>query len=360
MTATPLRRRSTRRLAGALCALALVAAACGSDDTADDNSDTTEADSSATTVAGESEVSEDSTASQEPFRVALVSPSARNDLAFSQSMFNALEVLSEGRNLDIAVSDGLFVVEDAAAAIRDYAEQGFDLVIAHGTQYGGSLEEIAPEFPDVSFAWGTATDTFGLDNVFAYTAAADQGGYVLGTMAAALTSEPIGVVGPIEAGDAKLYIDGFVNGANAGGNSDVTVNYIGSFSDVALASEAAQAFVTAGVGAMTGTAQMVVGAVGVASEAGVPWFGTQENQTQLAPDLVVASQVYHFEGIVGEMMDLIESGTLGGQSFGLTMANGGLVIEFNEGYALDAAIMELGETTAAGIADGSITSGVEG
>ena len=63
MTATPLRRRSTRRLAGALCALALVAAACGSDDTADESSDTTEADSSATTVAGESEIPEDTTAS---------------------------------------------------------------------------------------------------------------------------------------------------------------------------------------------------------------------------------------------------------------------------------------------------------
>ena len=67
--------------------------------------------------------------------------------------------------VEIQVSDGLFVVEEAAKAIRGYAEDGFDLVIAHGSQYGGPLQEIAPDYPDVAFAWGTAVDTFGLANV---------------------------------------------------------------------------------------------------------------------------------------------------------------------------------------------------
>ncbi len=49
----------------------------------------------------------------------------------------------------VDITDGTFVVEDAAAAIRGYAEDGFDLVIAHGSQYGGPLAEIAPDFPDV-------------------------------------------------------------------------------------------------------------------------------------------------------------------------------------------------------------------
>ena len=39
-------------------------------------------------------------------------------------------------------------------------------------------------FPDTAFAWGTAVDTFGLDNVSAYTAASNEGGYVLGVIAA--------------------------------------------------------------------------------------------------------------------------------------------------------------------------------
>src|SRR5260370_1391410 len=107
------------------------------------------------------------------------------------------------------------------AAMRDYASQGYDLVIAHGTQYGDVMFEVAKDFPDVSFAWGTATDagtSAGLKNVFAYEARAEEGGYVNGVMAALLSkSGTLGVVGPIPAGDAKLYIDGFVEGATASG-----------------------------------------------------------------------------------------------------------------------------------------------
>ncbi len=153
------------------------------------------------------------------FRVAIVSPSASNDLAFSQSIFDAVQTIQaeEGEeNFEVAVTDGTFVVEDAAAAIRDYASEGYDLVIAHGSQYGGSLQEIAPDFPETSFAWGTAGDTFGLDNVYAYEAASDEGGYVMGVIAGALTeSGVVGVVGPIEVGDAKLYVDGFAAGVTA-------------------------------------------------------------------------------------------------------------------------------------------------
>ena len=163
---------------------------------------------------------EPTAAPAEPFRVAVVMPSATNDLAFSQSMYDALLAVQEQmggpENFEIAYSEGMFVIEDAAAAIRDYASQGFDLIIAHGSQYGSSLQEIAPDFPETSFAWGTTLDTFGMPNVFAYEARSEQGGYVNGVVAASLSqSGVIGVIGPIETGDAKLYVDGFTAGVAA-------------------------------------------------------------------------------------------------------------------------------------------------
>lgn len=299
-------------------------------------------------------------ASAEPFRVAVVMPSAKNDLAFSQSMVDALTRVQEemgAENFEFVLSEGMFVVDDAAAAIRDYATQGYNLVIAHGSQYGSSLQEIAPDFPETSFAWGTTVDTFGLPNIFAYEAASQEGGYVNGVLAATLsTSKVIGVVGPIETGDAKLYVDGFKAGVAATSpDVQVNVNYIGSFSDVALASEAATTHISAGADALTGTAQMVVGAIGKAEESNVLWFGTQSNQTSLAPTIVVANQVYHWEGILNEMITLIKSGTLGGQAFKANLANGGEVIEFNPDYEIPAEAMTLAETTIAGIKDGSIT-----
>ena len=297
----------------------------------------------------------------EPFRVAVVMPSAINDLAFSQSMYDALllvqgEMGGEG-SFEIVYSENMFVVDDAAAALRDYASQGFDLVIAHGSQYGSSIQEIAPDFPETSFAWGTTVDTFGEPNIFAFEAASQEGGYVNGVMAATLsTSKSIGVIGPIETGDAKLYVDGFKAGVLATDPTiEVNVVYTGSFSDTALASEAATTQIANGADVLTGTAQMVVGAIGKAEENSVLWFGTQSNQTSLAPTIVVASQVYHWEVVLTEMIDLIKAGTLGGQSFVINLENGGEVVEFNPDYALPADAMTLADETVAGIIDGSIT-----
>ncbi len=72
-------------------------------------------------------------------------------------------------------------VPDAAAATAIMPPKGYNLVIAHGSQYGTSLELVAPDFPNTAFAWGTSMDTFqaaGISNVFAYQAEAQQGGYV--------------------------------------------------------------------------------------------------------------------------------------------------------------------------------------
>ncbi|HBF41406.1 MAG TPA: BMP family ABC transporter substrate-binding protein, partial [Anaerolineaceae bacterium] len=151
------------------------------------------------------------------FRIAVVMPSATTDMAFSQSMWNALATIQKEMGgetaLEIKYSENMFNVPDAATAIRDYASQGFDVVIAHGSQYGSSVQEIAKDFPETTFAWGTDVNTFGLPNVYAYTAAAEEGGYVNGVLAAMLTqSKTIGVTGPVEVGDAKTYIDGFVQG----------------------------------------------------------------------------------------------------------------------------------------------------
>jgi basic membrane protein A len=298
------------------------------------------------------------------FRVAVIMPSNINDLAFSQSMYDSLVAIQTEMGgeeaMELVYSEGMFVVDDAAAAIRDYASQGYDLVIAHGSQYGSSLQEIAPDFPTTSFAHGTTVNTFvdeGIENVFAYDAASDQGGYVNGVIAANLTeSKVIGIVGPIETGDAKLYIDGFLAGVNATDPSvAVNVNYIGSFSDVALAAESANTHIAAGADLLSGTAQMVVGAIGVAEEKGVLWFGTQASQTSLAPDIVVANQVYDWTVVLNQIIDNINEGTYGGTAYRITLENEGLVMDYNPGFDLASDVKSQADAAVQGIIDGSIT-----
>jgi basic membrane protein A and related proteins len=325
--------RKTALIVGAL--VMLVAAACGSSSTP-----------AANTSPG-----------VQTLKVALVEPSLRNDLAFSQSMYAALQSLAGPMNLQIAVTDNAFNVSDAANAMHQYAAEGYNLVIAHGSQYGGTVQQLAPQFPHTSFAWGTAGVTFNLPNVFAYQANSQEGGYVEGYEAAQLSkSKVLGVIGPIDVGDAHLYVVGFKAGALAADSSaTVHVTFTGSFSDSTLMATAANAYVSEKADVLTGTSQSVVGAIGVAKNKNVAWFGTQWDQSSLATSNVVASQVYDWSGVIKQIVTAIRGGVLGGATYTITLGNGGEKIVYNSGYTLDTSVKTAGDAVVAKIISGAIT-----
>jgi len=190
--------------------------------------------------------------------------------------------------------------------------------------------------------------------VFAYDPRLEQGGYVSGVLAANITeSNVIGLVGPVDAGDAKLHVDGFVAGVHAiDPDIQVNVSFTGSFGDTALAAEAASTHIAAGADVLTGSAQQVVGAVGIAENAGVPWMGVQADQTSLAPDTVVATVFYDWGPTLLNIITSNQAGEYGGLVFQLTLENGGQKMIYAD--SLPAAAVEAAQAAEAGIIDGSI------
>ena len=294
--------------------------------------------------------------SMKTLKVALVAPSATNDLAFTESMYNALEALKGPEHLQISVSANEFVVSDAANIIREYASEGYNLIIAHGSQYGSTVEQLAGQFPKVSFAWGTAGSTFGRKNIFAYEASSNEGGYVQGYIAGLISkTHKLGVIGPIATGDAKLYVDGFVAGAKLADKSiDVHPVYTGSFSDDSLMATAAKTFVSGGADVLTGSSQSVVGAIGVAVADNLPWFGTQWSQASLAPHDVVSSQVYNWKPILIQMFTEIRAGVRGDATYVIGLGNKGESIQFNSGYKLAPSVKAKALTLIKEITNGTV------
>jgi basic membrane lipoprotein Med (substrate-binding protein (PBP1-ABC) superfamily) len=299
----------------------------------------------------------------EKLRVAVIMPSSITDLAFSQSFYEGLLVVQEKMGgpdrMEIAFSEGMFNVPDAAAAIRDYAATGYDIVFAHGSQYGTSLAQIAPDFPETAFAWGTSLDTFqaqGVTNVHAYQAESQEGGFVLGVIAALMSeSGVVGIAGPVEAGDAKLFVDGFAAGAEyARPDIRVNISYTGSFSDVSLMAAAANTHIDAGADMLTGSSQSVVGAIGVAKDRGAYWFGTQWDQSPIAPETVVASQIFDWVGVIEDIIDSHSKGVLGGKAYTLTFKNEGLVLDYNEAVTVPEEIKAAADAAIQGIMNGEI------
>ncbi len=271
----------------------------------------------------------------ETVEIALVIPSTIDDMAWSQAMYEGIKAVQQEmgeENLKLDVSERLWNAVDAGSAIRQYAAQGYDIVIAHGAQYQSLLDEIAPEFPDVTFAYGTgyAADH---DNIFAYDPHAQEGAYLLGIAAGMMTeSGIIGIVGPVESGDAIKYNKGFVQGVESvNSEANVRIAYTGSFGDLVAAGEIAETHIGAGADILTGSAQQTVGAIRVVKEHDdVYWLSTDMDQSSLAPDSIVAAQVYNFSNVVRQMIESREEGVLGGKHIPLSFANGYLSLVWND------------------------------
>ncbi len=163
----------------------------------------------------------------------------------------------------------------------------------------------------------------------------------------------IGLVGPVDAGDAKLHVDGFVAGVrDTDPDIQMNVSFTGSFGDTALAAEAANTHIQAGADVLTGSSQQVAGAIGVAKDKGVPWLGIQADQSPLAPEAVVATVLYDWRPTVLKMITSQQAGEMGGMVLQLTLENGGQVMIYADGLPEDAVAAAMAAEK--GIIDGSI------
>ncbi|MDR1378479.1 MAG: BMP family protein [Synergistaceae bacterium] len=292
-----------------------------------------------------------------PLKIAFVIPSTRDDMAWSQAMYEGIITVQKKlgeSNLELSISERLGNPVDAAAAIRQYASQGYDLIIAHGTQYQSLLNDIAPDFPQVSFAYGTGYAA-NHPNIFAYDPHAQEGAYLGGMIAGLMTkSGVIGLVGPVEAGDAIKYNKGFELGVKAVNEKAVVrAAYTGSFNDLVGAGDIARAAIQGGADFLSGSSQQSVGAVKAAAEhKGVYWIATDLNMKNMAPDTVFAAQVYKFEAVVEEMLNSRANGVLGGKAISLSLSNGYVAMEINQ--PLPADVMEKIEKAKADIISGAL------
>ncbi|MBF8437292.1 BMP family protein [Halanaerobiaceae bacterium Z-7014] len=293
--------------------------------------------------------------------IAMIFPSTIDDMAWSQAMYEGVmslqEELGEAGISNVSYSENLYDAVQVGSAMREYAPD-FDIVIAHGAQYQNIVDDVARDFPNTTFAYGTSYNAMH-DNVYAYDPHAEEGAYLAGIIAAHVTETGIvGVIGPVEAGDAIKYNTGFMQGVESiDPDIEIRVGYTGSFGDTVAAREMAETQIDEGADVLTGSAQQTVGAIRAAAEAGVYWLSTDIDQSSLAPDTVIASQSLNFKEVVRYMIDARDEGIYGGEHLPLSFANGFLTYDFNENLAhlIDEDLQALIDDTIEQIINGEIT-----
>lgn len=295
-------------------------------------------------------------------KFALIVESTVDDHGWAQTMHEAILRVQKklgADKLEYSYSEKMKPV-DAGSAARQYAAKGYDVVIAHGAQFKNLVLEMADEFPKVTFAFGTSAEN-GPKNVFTYMPQAQEIGYLNGIIAGKITkSNIIGVVGPVDGGDAASYNRGFILGVKAS-NPKATVNvaYTGSFGDYVKAAELAQTHIKSGADVLTGSAQQSLGALRAVAEykdKPIYWLG-QDTALLSVPEgfKVVAAGGYDYAAVINELLEARKKGAEGGVSIPLNFKNGGLTYQFSaKSPVLNAEIKAAVEKAKADITSGKL------
>src|SRR4030042_2805518 len=83
-------------------------------------------------------------------KVALVMPGSLADQGYNAAAYAGLMAVEKGWGAEVAYSE-MVPLAEYEETFRDFAAEGYDVVIGHGFEFGDPIEIIAPEFPDTSF-----------------------------------------------------------------------------------------------------------------------------------------------------------------------------------------------------------------
>ena len=193
---------------------------------------------------------------------------------------------------------------DEAEALRDYASQGYNIVMGHSGRFVSAMEQVAPDFPDTQFIAVSGNEGMA-PNVMSIDWNNAQFGCQLGTLAARMskTHKVAGVYGLQGVPNITAQAGGFRICANKAG-ADVTILYIKDMEDAAEAKEAALSLIAQGADVITGKLNAAeAGLVQAAKEKNVYVTGRGFDQTKIAPDLVLTNIIEDWPGMFGSTAD---------------------------------------------------------
>lgn len=316
--------KNTFGLASGLCGLgaALLLAGCGGG-----NGDTS---TSATNAAGNANAN--ATGNADAFKVALLTPGDINDQGWNQLAFEGLKKIeTTGAKVSHQVTKS---AADQQPALRDFADQNYDLILCHGFEYGDRAKEVAKNYKDTKFVVvaGNVTQE---PNVATIIPKLEDATYLLGMAAGGLTkTNKVGLIGGMDLPVIKSTFDAFEQGAKAiNPKVQVLINYVGNFEDQNAGKEAAKGMIAKGADILLHNAdQAGKGMFVAAKEAGgkVLVFGSNRDQNSVAPEIILGSAVIEMPRAFSDVVSDVKSGNFKAEFRELNLANGAISVHWND------------------------------
>jgi basic membrane protein A len=244
-----------------------------------------------------------------PPSVALVLPGSIADQGYNAAAYAGLMAIEEESGADVAYTE-MVPLAEYEETFREYATEGYDVIIGHGFQFGDTVEVVAPEHPETWFL--VTSGTVAGPNYASLLHQNHQAAYVAGYICGRMTeTDSVGAIGGFAYPVLVQMLEGFRLGAEAANpDIEVAIAYLDSFDDIGLGKEAALAQISVGADCVLHVADAAgMGVIQACEEEGVWAVGFPYDQNELAPDTVITSTVVDYTLMLTQAYEEIVNGT---------------------------------------------------
>ncbi|GAA6381649.1 BMP family ABC transporter substrate-binding protein [Intestinibacter bartlettii] len=268
---------------------------------------------------------------EDVYKIGMISDTGGvNDESFNQSTWEGLQQAQEKYGKDKVQVKYVESSQEAdyTPNIETFVEEDLDLIIGVGYKMAGAIEEASKNYPDVQFAIIDHSYEKQPENVTSLIYEDNTAAYLAGLVAAKKTeTNKVAFIGGIKSATLDKFEYGFRAGVKAANpNCELTVRYLNSFSDSALAKSVANQMHKDGVDVIyTAAGAAGTGAIEAAKENNKMAIGVDVDQSPLAPDNIISSTMKNVNvSIVNLVGEILEDNYQGGQVIVNTLASGGV------------------------------------
>ncbi len=225
----------------------------------------------------------------------------------------ALKAAEERGDIEYVYSENVSNT-DYERVMREYAEQGVDLIVGEVFGLERAARKVALDYPDTAFLMGSSFKPQE-PNFSVFDNYIHEPSYLTGMAAgAASESNVIGMVGGYAIPEVNRLMNAFMDGARET-NPDVKflVTFIDSWYDPPKAKESAFAMIDAGADVLYAER---FGVSDAAVERGVKAIGNVIDTSGDYPGTILASALWHMEATIDKAVEAVKSGTYTADDYG--------------------------------------------
>lgn len=300
----------------------------------------------------------DSNSAAGGMRVALLTPGPVSDRSWNSVAYAGLEGLRDSLGATISHIQTRTPAE-FEENFRQYGAQGYAMVIGNGFEYQEAAARVAPAYPKTNYVITSGRAT--APNLAGVAFAFEEASYQAGIIAAHVTrSNKLGLIAGQEFPPVKASFEAFARGARSvKPDVEIITSYVGNWEDVSAAREQALAQIGRGVDIIFQNADAAgLGIFQAAREKKIYAFGTNANQNDVAPDVILGSVVIDLPKAFLRIGREIQSGAFTGRVISYGVKEDIVRLEYNDALAdrIPAVARAKSDSITTALRDGTFTA----